>query len=181
MYLTAPPVGTDCTDENFEQFDLAQCKIYLLHLAKDLYMNYQLNNKGITKKILKNVQINGQKQSILSVFRPRRSLSNPIEYVSSDQVKRADMQKFVKKNSNDKPKEGLNKSNILQLPDQAQVIKIVQPFDPNMSIIGARKSIITKPFNRTKKITINQFDASFISNEDIELQANFNILGDVFQ
>lgn len=54
------------------------------------------------------------------------------------------------------------------------------PFDPNISVINIRKSIINKP-NRKQKITINQFDASFMSNEEIDLQnnlANVNILDD---
>ena len=56
--------------------------MYLLNLAKDLYVNYRLNNKGITKNVLKKIEFGHQKQGVLNIFRTRRTLSNPLDYIS---------------------------------------------------------------------------------------------------
>lgn len=53
-----------------------------MNLAKDLYTNYKLNNKGITKKVIQDLEIGGKKSPCFNLFRSQRSLSNPLDYIS---------------------------------------------------------------------------------------------------
>eukprot|EP01016_Furgasonia_blochmanni_P047238 TRINITY_DN6922_c0_g1_i6.p1 TRINITY_DN6922_c0_g1~~TRINITY_DN6922_c0_g1_i6.p1 ORF type:complete len:416 (-),score=105.24 TRINITY_DN6922_c0_g1_i6:1280-2461(-) len=58
-----------------------QCKVYLLNLAKDLYMNFGMKNSYISKHVLKKLDLGGFKNSMMPAIRMKRSVSNPIDYI----------------------------------------------------------------------------------------------------
>jgi hypothetical protein len=69
--------------DNVFQFSKEQCKIYLLNLAKDLYVNTNINKSSIAKQVLKRLEF-GPKNNAPQhpTFKLTRSVSNPLDYVS---------------------------------------------------------------------------------------------------
>jgi hypothetical protein len=61
------------------QLSREQSKIYLLNLAKDLYVNTNINKSNITKTLLKNLE-RGTANQIKSLTKLKRSMSNPLDY-----------------------------------------------------------------------------------------------------
>lgn len=48
-----------------------QAKLYLLNLAKDLYVNTSIKSAGLTRQVLKQIEIGGYKTAIVNLFRYR--------------------------------------------------------------------------------------------------------------
>lgn len=55
-----------------------------MNLARELYINLSNNNatKGITRMVLKRIQLGHDKPGNINLFRTKRSLSNPLDYTS---------------------------------------------------------------------------------------------------
>lgn len=68
---------------NVFQFTKEQCKIYLLNLAKDLYVNTNINKSSLAKQVLKKLEFGGvSHRTPQTIFKLTRSVSNPLDYVS---------------------------------------------------------------------------------------------------
>jgi len=67
---------------NVFEFSKDQCKIFLLNLAKDLYVNSNLQKSSMAKKMLENLKFSNNQLNIKPIYKLKRSLSNPLEYVS---------------------------------------------------------------------------------------------------
>lgn len=68
---------------NVFQFTKEQCKIYLLNLAKDLYVNTNINKSSLAKQVLKKLEFGGKSnRTPQPIFKLNRSVSNPLDYVS---------------------------------------------------------------------------------------------------
>ena len=68
--------------ENVYDFTREQCKIYLLNLAKDLYVNSNLNKSSAARNVLKRIEFGPTNAKPKDVFKLNRSVSNPLDYVS---------------------------------------------------------------------------------------------------
>ncbi len=67
---------------NVFDFTKEQCKIYLLNLAKDLYVNSNLNKSSAAKNVLRKLEFGPTHGNPKDVFKLNRSVSNPLDYVS---------------------------------------------------------------------------------------------------
>ena len=77
-----PPVERGRKPSNVFEFSKDQCKIFLLNLAKDLYVNTNLQKSSMAKKMLENLKFSTNQLSTKPIYKLKRSLSNPLEYVS---------------------------------------------------------------------------------------------------
>lgn len=66
--------------ENLNEVSKERCKIFLLNMAKDLYVNTNLSKNVIAKQMLK--KLTSKDEYPQSTMKLKRSLSNPLEYVS---------------------------------------------------------------------------------------------------
>jgi len=67
----------------FHEFSKEQCKIYLLNMARDLYVNTNLSKTAIAKQMLKKMVLQrGEQPQLQPTLKLKRSQSNPLEYVS---------------------------------------------------------------------------------------------------
>jgi len=88
--------------KNFHEFSKEQCKIYLLNMARDLYVNTNLSKTAIAKQMLKKMVLQGGEQhQLLPTLKLKRSQSNPLEYVSERKqlIFETDLNKKGKKTS----------------------------------------------------------------------------------
>eukprot|EP00828_Plagiopyla_frontata_P029020 TRINITY_DN3752_c0_g1_i1.p2 TRINITY_DN3752_c0_g1~~TRINITY_DN3752_c0_g1_i1.p2 ORF type:complete len:237 (-),score=56.11 TRINITY_DN3752_c0_g1_i1:40-750(-) len=78
--------GQEVQKAEFDEFDLEECKIYLLNMARDLFCENQMFNDMITKEMLKNVKFNQHQpqRKFKNHFKVQRTLSNALEYVSEN-------------------------------------------------------------------------------------------------
>ena len=67
---------------NVFEFSKEQSKFFLLNLAKDLYINSNINKSAISKNILRRIEFGKPNSTIRSSLRLKRSVSNPLDYVS---------------------------------------------------------------------------------------------------
>jgi hypothetical protein len=68
--------------DNVYDFSKEQCKFFLLNLARDLYVNSNIHGSTFTKNILRKLEFGKKNPSIKPVLRLKRSVSNPLDYVS---------------------------------------------------------------------------------------------------
>ncbi|EAR84518.1 hypothetical protein TTHERM_00655460 (macronuclear) [Tetrahymena thermophila SB210] len=159
-----------------------QAKIYLLNLAKDLYVNTNIKSSGLTRQVLKQIEIGGYKTGIISLFRAKRSLSNPLDYISDNEETKyslnyqVDFNEIVKKSrlqfkKHSDGNQNANNHHYQQAVDDDQEIAVnldkglSGPFNIDMSVIIDGKSKLGKGLNVSKKIHKIAVDASFISND----------------
>ncbi len=67
---------------NVYDFSKEQCKFFLLNLARDLYVNTNIQGSTFAKNILRKLESGKKNPSIKPVLRLKRSVSNPLDYVS---------------------------------------------------------------------------------------------------
>jgi len=67
---------------NVYDFSKEQCKFFLLNLARDLYLNSNINGSTLAKNILRKLEFGKKNPTIKPVLRLKRSVSNPLDYVS---------------------------------------------------------------------------------------------------
>ncbi len=77
-----PPVERGRKPSNVFEFSKDQCKLFLLNLAKDLYVNTNLQKSSMAKKMLENLKFSNNHMNTKPIYKLKRSLSNPLEYVS---------------------------------------------------------------------------------------------------
>jgi hypothetical protein len=80
--MDRPPVERGRKPSNVFEFSKDQCKLFLLNLAKDLYVNTNLQKSSMAKKMLENLKFSNNHMSTKPIYKLKRSLSNPLEYVS---------------------------------------------------------------------------------------------------
>jgi len=88
---------------NLNDLNKDQCKIYLLNLAKDLYVNANLSKTAVAKHMLKKVVSKGGEEIVSpSGLKLRRSASTPIEYVEERKKIVFDINLNLKENRSNK-------------------------------------------------------------------------------
>lgn len=56
--------------------------MYLLNMARDLYVNEKFNKTSLAKQVLKRLEFGQNNPKAKSTFRMKRSVSNPLDYLS---------------------------------------------------------------------------------------------------
>jgi len=67
---------------NVYEFTKEQSKFFLLNLARDLYVNSNIQGSTLAKNILRNLEFGQKNPKIKPTLRLKRSVSNPLDYVS---------------------------------------------------------------------------------------------------
>lgn len=67
---------------NVFEFTREQSKFFLLNLAKDLYVNTNIHKSTIAKNILRKLEFGRNNPEVKPTIRLKRSVSNPLDYVS---------------------------------------------------------------------------------------------------
>ena len=172
-------------DENHEQLNQAkekaaetyelsreQCKVYLLNLAKDLYVKSHIRSSSVARKVPQLLKEVREETDNVPMIRLKRSLSNPLEYVSEEKKivyeKEPKQEKnvFKIKNSkrmfeaedeeNNEYDENLETSGMQNMHENVKAIKI----DAGDEMISF--TVDADEFNKNKMVEV-----SFISNNDI--------------
>lgn len=143
------------------------CKIYLINLAKDLYLNSNITKSAFTKQILMNMDTRGINAPATQVVKLKRSLSNPLDYISnSKQLNKANLgsRKPIQKKAK-KPK----KSNGDLSPISNNVL------DLNISVIGKPAGGPQGNHVANKKSIMDDKEISFMAYEDGKFVKNQEI------
>jgi hypothetical protein len=157
---------------NGGDFTKDQCKIYLLNLAKDLYVHSSVQKSSVAKGMLQKLKFSPNEPNARPMHKLKRSLSNPLEYLSERKeyifephLKKASNVKKQRKDVN--PQEGL-----LENLDHSEIVESANKLEiDNPEIIKIRPdggdemisfSVDPEEFNKNKMVEV-----SFISNNDI--------------
>lgn len=167
---------------NVYEFTKEQSKIYLLNLAKDLYVNSNLQKSSAAKKMLQTLKFGTNETASRPRYKVKRSMSNALEYVSErkkfifEPKWKQDKETEKMRNENN---ETFNEQNdgLLQNLDNSELGGIESENKLDNLGRGNSKAKVTKPFAGEENISFtvdadefNQkqmVEASFISNNDI--------------
>lgn len=146
------------------EFTKEACKIYLLNLAKDLYMNSNISKSVFTKQILMNMDTRGTKAPATQMVKLKRSLSNPLDYMT------ASKQQSGKELGARKPIQ--KKTQVLKKKEEGSPM-MKNALDLNISVIGKPPGTLQKLDGVERKSAEFEDDhhkhqeISFISNDGL--------------
>lgn len=165
---------------NIFKFTKEQCKIFLLNLAKELYVNTNISKSVVAKNILRRLEFGRNVPAKQYIIPLQRSVSNPLDYVSERKKlvfepegkdsKKGTKLKKQKKNSSmmDETKNQMHSFSIENLKFNESTDKFNSPVKYDGPFFGyAQDEMISfnvdaDEFNKQKVV-----DVSFISNNDI--------------
>jgi len=172
---------------NVYEFTKEQCKFFLLNLARDLYVNSNIQGSTLAKNILRNLEFGKKNPKIKPTLRLKRSVSNPLDYVSERRKlifeprvdnKEKSITRLRKKNrvsrlADDQNEDLMRNQNngglIENFEDRVGLQKeVVSPIKKNQISFGNNAqeemsfSVDADEFGKQKMV-----DVSFISNNDI--------------
>lgn len=157
------------------EFTKEQCKVYLLNVAKDLYVNTNLQKSSVAKGMLQKLKFSPNEPNTRPTFKLKRSLSNPLEYLS--ERKEYIFEPHMKKAANHAAKKSKNFNQqdiLLDNLDHSEIIesgnKIEtegagnEPAKAKFEVDNEMISFSVDPeeFNKNKMVEV-----SFISDNDI--------------
>lgn len=170
---------TERQDSNKEkktgvEFTKEHCKVYLLNVAKDLYVNTNLQKSSVAKGMLQKLKFSPNEPNTRPTFRLKRSLSNPLEYLSERKeyifephLKKAHHAAKKSKNFNQQEilLENLDHSEIIESGNKIETEgannePVKNKFDGDNEMISF--SVDPEEFNKNKMVEV-----SFISDNDI--------------
>ena len=169
---------------NIHEFNKEQCKIYLLGIAKDLYINTNLSKTAVARQMLKNLGNKDDQPQPAATLKLKRALSNPLEYVSERKkfIFDTDLSKKSKKSNKNKHDKGLSsnqndpfsqgREDLSPVTNTIQGREKNQGFDMQKDNKKAKNeyegdemisfTVDAEEFNKNKLVEV-----SFISNNDI--------------
>jgi len=166
---------------NVYEFTKEQSKIYLLNLAKDLYVNSNLQKSSAAKRMLQTLKFSANEPASRPRYKVKRSMSNALEYVSERKKfifePKWKQEKETEKIRNDNETFNEQNDGLLQNLDNSEI----GPFESENKIEnegrGNAKTKVIKPFAGEENISFTvdadefnkkqMVEASFISNNDI--------------
>lgn len=164
--MTAPETGMlfdleEQKDGQKREITKEDCKIFLLNLAKDLYMNSNITKSVFTKQILMNMDSRGANAPATQVVKLKRSLSNPLDYITPNkQMNKAAL-------GNRKPIQNNAKKQRKMLEENSPVGK---EMDLNISVIGKQPGNLFR--NHASKKSIDGGEMSFLAFDDGKFTKN---------
>lgn len=132
-----------------------ECKIYLLNLAKDLYLNANLVKSAFTRQILMSMDPRGTNAPAKQVVKLARSLSNPLDYISPNKQKN-------KINAHDLKSAAKKRAQQHKKVEECSPIHRA-PLDLNISAIGKPPEKIENPTRQSVDKVLNEEDISFLA------------------
>nr|BAJ93178.1 predicted protein [Hordeum vulgare subsp. vulgare] len=181
--LEANDAETDRTPLNKEKkgkggdFNKEQCKVYLLNLAKDLYVNSNIQKSSVTKGMLQKLKFSPNEPNIRPIYKLKRSLSNPLEYLSErkEYIYEAHLKRTQNGGNGKKQRKDLSaKDVLLENLDHSEIVESANKLETDGANQEINKmkpdgdnemisfSVDPEEFNKQKMVEV-----SFISNNDI--------------
>jgi len=157
-------------------FNKEQCKVYLLNLAKDLYVHSNIQKSSVAKGMLQKLKFSPNEPNTRPTYKLKRSLSNPLEYLSErkEYIFEAHLKKTNNRNVK-KQKKDLNPQDVLlENLDHSEIVESGNKLETDGANQDVNKmkpdgdnemisfSVDPEEFNKNKMVEV-----SFISNNDI--------------
>lgn len=157
------------------EFTKEQCKAYLLNVAKDLYVNTNLQKSSVAKGMIQKLKVSPNEPNTRPTFKLKRSLSNPLEYLSERKeyifephLKKANaLAKKQKKDQQEALLENLDHSEIIESVSVNKLETEGANNEPMKAKLDGDNDMISfsvdpEEFNKNKMVEV-----SFISDNDI--------------